>query len=446
MHRPAARMVRRCGIGDADLVFWQIAKLPLTATPWKDLAYVSLGLLSGCCALTWFFVGPSLSILLIITLVGIPKLYGDVWITRWWADAERRRGRLAGVPVGPSRRVWAGETFLKRLGSMLTDPMTWRELVWLILVFGVGTASFVAGVTAFSVGLGFVTLPLWGWSLPHEGIDVGVTHLDAIWQYVAFGVLAGPPALVVGTWILRGSAWIQAKLAEVILRDESERIEELTVSRAGAVDAAAVELRRIERDLHDGAQARLVALAMEIGMAREQIERDPRAAAALLAGAHEDAKTALSELRDLARGIHPAILTDRGLDAAVSALAARCSVPCTVAIDLDRRLSAAVESAAYFTIAEALANVAKHSGATRCEVAGTIDSGWLVIEVRDDGRGGVDESAGTGIHGLRGRVEALDGRMRVTDRAAAAAEPPDPADPRRPGHGTILHVELPCGS
>jgi signal transduction histidine kinase len=423
-------MVDRRPIGHIGLVFWRIAKLPLTATPWKDLAYITLGLASGVFAATWFFVGPALSILLIITLIGIPKLYGDLWVTRWWCDLERLRGSLAGVPLERSRRAWRGDGFLARLRSALTDPMTWREMVWLILMFGIGLGCFIAGVTAFSIGLGFITLPAWGWTLPDDGVQLGFMHLTKMWEYVVFAVLVGPPALVACTWILRGTAWIQAKLAQVLLcGDEQERIEELTVSRAGAVDAAAVELRRIERDLHDGAQARLVALAMEIGMAREQIERDPAAAAALLAGAHQDAKTALIELRDLARGIHPAILTDRGLDAAVSALAARCPVPCTVAIELDRRLPAAVESAAYFTVAEALANVAKHSDAARCEVAGTIASGWLVIEVRDDGRGGVDEAAGTGIHGLRGRIEALDGRMRVTEAS-----------------GTILHVELPCGS
>ncbi|HEY6761977.1 MAG TPA: sensor domain-containing protein [Baekduia sp.] len=424
-------------------MFRRIATLPLTAQPWKDLAYISLGLASGIFGLTWFFLGPALSIMLIITLIGIPKLYGDFWITRWWCDLERMRGELAGVPVPRSRRVWVGDSFLKRLRSQISDPMTWRELVWLLLVFGIGLASFIAGVTAFSIGLGFITLPLWGWSLPDDGVELGFTHLTEVWQYIAFAVVVGPPALVAGTWVLRGSTWVQAKLAQVLLEGAAEeRIAELRESRAGAVDAAAVELRRIERDLHDGAQARLVALAMEIGMAREQIERDPDAAAAMLAGAHEDAKTALAELRDLARGIHPAILTDRGLDAAVSALAARCSVPCTVAIELDRRLPAAVESAAYFTIAEALANVAKHSAARRCEIAGTIDSGWLVVEVRDDGRGGVDEGAGTGIAGLRGRVEALDGRLRVTDRGV---EEPDGGG-AGPGHGTILHVELPCGS
>jgi signal transduction histidine kinase len=309
--------------------------------------------------------------------------------------------------------------------------MTWRELVWLILMFGIGTGSFVAGVTAFATGLGFLTLPLWAWSLP-DGVEVGVTTIDSVGWMVVFAVLAGPPTAILGAWILRGSAYVQAKLAQVLLEgDEQERITELQVSRAGAVDAAAGELRRIERDLHDGAQARLVALAMEIGMAREQIERDPQAAAALLAGAHEDAKTALSELRDLARGIHPAILTDRGLDAAVSALAARCPVPCTVAIEVPDRLPAAIESAAYFTIAEALANVAKHSEASRCDISGKRDGEMLVIKVHDDGRGGVDEGRGSGIHGLRGRVEALDGKLLVASPA---------------GKGTLLRAELPCAS
>jgi signal transduction histidine kinase len=409
----------------------RIVKLPLTATPWKDLAYVTLGLASGIFGMTWLFVGPVLSLTLIITLIGIPKLYGDVWITRWWCDLERLRGGLAGVPVERSHRTWRGDGLLARLRSATTDPMTWRELVWLALSFGIGTASFVTGVTAFAVGLGFLTLPLWGWSVP-DGVQVGLFTMHSVWAMIAFAVIAGPPVAVLAAWILRGSAAVQAKVVQVLLEGgEQERITELQVSRAGAVDAAAVELRRIERDLHDGAQARLVALAMEIGMAREQIERDPEAAAAMLAGAHEDAKTALAELRDLARGIHPAILTDRGLDAAVSALAARCPVPCTVAIDVPDRLPAAIESAAYFTVAEALANVAKHSGASRCEISGRIEQGMLVVKVHDDGVGGLDASRGTGVAGLRGRVEALDGKLLV-------------ASPK--GKGTLLRAELPCGS
>jgi signal transduction histidine kinase len=413
------------------VVFRRIALLPLTATPWKDLAYITLGQLSGIFALTWFLVGPITSLSLIITLIGIPKLYGDLWVTRWWADGERLRGGLAGIPVPKSTRQWRGDGFLKRLRAALADPMTWREMVWLVLMFGIGTGSFVTGLTGISIGLGFLTLPAWGWAVP-EGVQIGVVTIHSIgWMFV-FAALAGPPACVLGAWMLRGSAWVQAMLAQVLLEGrEEERIAELQVSRAGAVDAAAVELRRIERDLHDGAQARLVALAMEIGMAREQIERDPEAAAQMLAGAHEDAKTALAELRDLARGIHPAILTDRGLDAAVSALAARCPVPCTVAIDVPDRLPAAIESAAYFTIAEALANVAKHSGASRCEISGRIEDGMLVVKVHDDGVGGLDEARGTGIGGLRGRVEALDGKLLVASPA---------------GKGTLLRAELPCAS
>jgi signal transduction histidine kinase len=410
--------------------FRRFISLPFSLQPLRDLAYVSLGLGSGIFALTWFFVGPITSLALAITLIGIPKLFGDLYIIRWWADLERMRGALAGVPVARSRRRWTGTSFLRRLRSALTDAMTWREMVWLVLSFGIGVASFTAGVTAAAVGLGFLTLPIWAWALP-DGVQIGVTTIHSVGWMIVFAVLAGPPSLVLGAWVLRGSAWIQAMIVQTLLRpDEQERIAELQVSRAGAVDAAAGELRRIERDLHDGAQARLVALAMEIGMAREQIERDPQAAAAALATAHEDAKTALAELRDLARGIHPAILTDRGLDAAVSALAARCPVPCTVSIDLPRRLPAAIESAAYFTVAEALANVAKHSGAHRCEISGRIDGSMLVVKVHDDGRGGVDETRGTGIGGLRGRVEALDGKLLVASPA---------------GQGTLLRAELPCG-
>jgi signal transduction histidine kinase len=412
-------------------VFRRIVTLPLTATPWRDLAYVSLGLASGIFALTFFFVGPVLSIIMIITLIGIPKLLLDVWITQLWANGERLRGTLAGVPVPLSRRRWRGDTILQRVRNALTDPMTWRELVWLILAFGIGTASFCAGVVGLGIGLGYLTLPLWAWSLP-DGVEVGVTTIHSRGWMIVFAALVGPPAAVLGAWILRGSAYIQAKLVQALLQgEEQERITELEVSRAGAVDAAAGELRRIERDLHDGAQARLVALAMEIGMAREQMATDPEAAAVLLAGAHEDAKTALVELRDLARGIHPAILTDRGLDAAVSALAARCPVPCTVAIHLPERLPAAVESAAYFTIAEALTNVAKHSGASHCAITGEVEDMRLTVEVADDGRGGLRESSGTGITGLRGRVEALDGRLLVVSPAGA---------------GTMLRAELPCAS
>jgi signal transduction histidine kinase len=209
----------------------------------------------------------------------------------------------------------------------------------------------------------------------------------------------------------------------------AERIDVLTATRAGAVDQQAAELRRIERDLHDGAQARLVALAMDLGMARERLADDPDAQH-LVAGAHEQAKQAITELRDLARGIHPVVLTDRGLPAALATLAGASHIPVDLNVDTGERPAAAVEAAAYFVVAEALTNANKHSGATRAVVRVVRDGPVLRVSVADDGAGGADRD-GTGLRGLRRRVEALDGVMAV-------ASPP--------GGGTVVDVELPCGS
>jgi signal transduction histidine kinase len=210
----------------------------------------------------------------------------------------------------------------------------------------------------------------------------------------------------------------------------AERIDVLTATRSGAVDAQAAELRRIERDLHDGAQARLVALAMDLGMAREKLGADPGAAEALVAEAHEGAKRALAELRDLARGIHPAVLTDRGLEAALASLAGTGAPDVDLETSIPERPPPAIEAAAYFVVAEALANAAKHSGAARVRVRVARAGDRLLIEVADDGRGGADP-AGEGLVGLRRRVEALDGRLEVADG---------------PDGGTVVRAELPCGS
>jgi signal transduction histidine kinase len=189
------------------------------------------------------------------------------------------------------------------------------------------------------------------------------------------------------------------------------------------------ELRRIERDLHDGAQARLVALGMSIGMAEEKLRTDPEAARLLLAEARSDARDALEELRDLARGIRPPILTDRGLGAAIEALGARSPVPVTVSVDVSERPPDAVETAAYFVVAEALANAIKHASATRIDVTVTHSDGKLAAVVRDDGEGGADLD-GSGLTGLEQRVRALDGELRVDSPA---------------GGPTTVRAELPCG-
>ena len=233
------------------------------------------------------------------------------------------------------------------------------------------------------------------------------------------------------------SVWFDVMLMRALLgptRGELERAAAKSAEqRDHAVAAATGYRRQIERDLHDGAQARLVSLAVDLGRARRRLEDggSSEEAAELVRSAHEEAKQALAEIRDLARGIHPAVLTDRGLDAALSSLVARSPVPVSLKSELgDRRAPEQVESAAYFVVAEALTNVARHSQAGRAAVSVVRDDGVLVIEVRDDGVGGADNSEGSGLVGLRDRVGALGGTLVV--------ESP-------PGGPTAITAVLPCG-
>jgi signal transduction histidine kinase len=237
------------------------------------------------------------------------------------------------------------------------------------------------------------------------------------WAILGFGIALVAHALVV-YW--RGP----------VVTELQERIDVLESTRAGAVDVQDSEARRIERDLHDGAQARLVALGMNLGMAEQRLAADPEAARGLLTEARLGVEEALRELRELARGIHPPVLTDRGLEAAIAALAHRSAIPVFVTADLPERPPATVETAAYFVAAEALTNAAKHAAASRIEVRIVREPNALVVEVVDDGRGGADPS-GSGLTGLRRRVEALDGKLSVVSP---------------PGGGTTLHAELPCAS
>jgi signal transduction histidine kinase len=213
--------------------------------------------------------------------------------------------------------------------------------------------------------------------------------------------------------------------------DLRQAVTKLEASRVAAVDTAERERRRIERDLHDGAQQRLVSVAMELGRAEEQFDSDPERARELVRGAHRDAKAALAELRQLVRGFHPAILEDRGLDAALSAVVARVSVPVDLNVDVAERPPAAVESAAYFVVTEALVNMAKHSHATTVSVTIVRRDDRLVVEITDNGVGGADSAKGTGLAGLEERVNGHGGWMQVLSP---------------PGGPTTVLVELPCGS
>jgi signal transduction histidine kinase len=286
-------------------------------------------------------------------------------------------------------------------------------------------------------------MPLWAHSLPGGGATIDGHPISSDRWLVPFAVFGGV-LLLCAPWIARGWAAACSSLVRSWLgpsgREElEERVETLTETRTRVVDAADAERRRIERDLHDGAQQRLVALAVDLGRARARLANDPSVApetSALVAGAHEEAKQALAEIRDLVRGIHPAVLTDRGLDAALSALAARCPVPVTVdtAGFAGTRCSAHVEAVAYFVVAEALTNVAKHAAARSVllEVRTVDDQRGrrLCVRIEDDGRGGAD-AAGLGLRGLADRVAALDGSFTVVSP---------------PGGRTVLAADLPCGN
>ncbi|MFD7463916.1 sensor histidine kinase [Streptomyces tendae] len=324
-----------------------------------------------------------------------------------------------------------------RLRAALGDATTRRELNWLVRH---ATLGLLLGLLGFLLPLCAVrdtTFPLWWRLSPGEAtttsIGVGTAHgwPDAL-AATLLGV--GWTAIVLG--LGPGMARLQAAPARRLLAagpdtDLSLRVAELTATRAAALDAHATELRRIERSLHDGAQNRLVSVTVLLGAARRMAARDPSGADELLERAQSAAEQALAELRSVARGILPPVLADRGLAGALSGLAADCGVPCRVEADVPERCAASVEATAYFVVAEALTNIAKHSGATRASVTVRARGGRLRLLVEDDGRGGADEDGGSGLTGIRRRVAALDGTLLLSSP---------------PGGPTTLDVDLPCGS
>ena len=292
--------------------------------------------------------------------------------------------------------------------------------LYLFLLFPIGLAEFVIATVLISVPLQLITTPIWYWT---DILWVGPDWFWNIGPFEAVGLaIVGVVLLMLLPYVLVGIGRGHAQLAKALLgtnreAELTERVDRLTVSRTQAVDVSLSERRRIERDLHDGAQQQLVKLAMDLGMAREKMESDPEAAQALVVEAHEESKRALVEIRNLVRGIHPAVLTDRGLDAAVSALAGRSTIPVSVDVRLDERPSGAIESAAYFVVAEALTNVSRHSQAEEALVRIYRLGNRLLIEVIDNGIGGATIGTGTGLAGLADRVGALDGRLTVDSPA-----------------------------
>jgi signal transduction histidine kinase len=339
---------------------------PFRLRTWKETAYALLALPLGVAWFTIFLTLGTTSLSLIVFVVGLPLLALTLWLARVAARAQREvAGTLLGasIPARPAVPVPSDRPWWRRMLEPVLDLSTWRAFAYLIVFsFPVGLALFIAAVVLWSVALSFVTAPLWYFFVPTENRgDVlwggDGNGLDAGWEWL---VTVGGGLLVffVTPWVIRALTALDVVLMRALLgptRGELERAAAMHAEeRDLAVAAATGDRRQIERDLHDGAQARLVSLAVDLGRARRRLEEGgaPEEAAELVRSAHEDAKQALVEIRDLARGIHPAVLTDRGLDAALSSLAARSPVEVSLRSELgDERPREEVESAAYFVVA-----------------------------------------------------------------------------------------------
>lgn len=365
--------------------------------------------------------------------VTLPLLFGSVWLLRAHATGHRRwAARVLGIEIPPPYRSLP-RGIVAKLRTLLSDPATWRDLLWALVSMTVGVVLAV---------LRFYLAFVWVWSIVVPFVwhvaDLGFTVVGG-WPVYSqasanFAWVGGVFALLLALWLnpllRRTEAVVTASLLAPTRNAQlTRRVEQLSRTRAETVDTQAAELRRIERDLHDGAQARLVSLGMNIGLAEELLAKDPGAAAELLAEAKQSAGTALGELRDLVRGIHPPVLADRGLDGAVRALALDSRLPVDVDIDLATRLPAPVESAAYFAVAEALANIGKHSGATSGWVRIRHTAGTVTVLVGDNGSGGATRGSGGGLDGMAKRLAAFDGTLDVMSPA---------------GGPTLLTMEIPA--
>lgn len=401
-------------------------RAPLSARTWREFLYLFLSLPMASLMFAYAVAVIALSAGLVATFLGIPLLAGGLAGSRSLGSLERARARgLLELEVADPEPVRPRKPgLLGWVGAVLKSGVSWRHLLYSLLHFPWALLSFVFAVSFWSIGWALLTYPLWRWTFPayldQPGIQMwgdGNGNGFFLDTPVEIGFTSGIGLLLVlaGPWVIRGLTQVDRVMVLGLLGPSSlaTRVLQLESDRGVVVDTAAADLRRIERDLHDGAQARLVALAMDLGLAKEKLAEDPQAAARMVDEAHGEVKIALQELRDLARGIHPAILTDRGLGPALSALSARCTVPVKVTVDLDRRPAAAIEGIAYFTASELLQNVSKHAQARSATLDVWRTADRIMVLVTDDGRGGAHTDAGTGLAGLAERLDSVDGLLIV---------------------------------
>jgi signal transduction histidine kinase len=396
----------------------------LTPITYGRIAYLLIALPLGIAWFTLLVTAISVGLGTAITLVGIPILIATMYAWRWFAQLERRLiSALTGVRIeDPYRPEPRDAGWSRRIRTRLGDPATWKDLVFLLLQLPLGIVSFTAAAVVVGLAGSWIAAPAYYWSVP-DGIELGITQLDTL----GGALLLVPLGLIVafvGIPALGQLGRLYGLLAKQLLGSSPDpeltaQVTELESARSRIIAAADAERRRIERDLHDGAQQRLVALSLTLRMAETRAEKGDPETVNLIRSAGEEAGMALKDLRDLARGIHPAILTNRGLAAALDDLATRAAVPVEVSAAPQERLPDQVEAAAYFVVSECLANVDKHAEASGATVAVRAEGGQLRVEVADDGRGGADTEDGSGIQGLRDRVGALGGRLEIESPDAA---------------------------
>jgi len=406
----------------------------------RDTAYVLAGFPLAIVSFVVLVTGFALGMGLLITVIGFPVLAVTLLTARALADLQRIQlpAILHDARVRP---VYAetppGAGFWRRVSNPIRQGQSWLDLVHGVLSLIPATIAFSLVVTWWAGALGGTLFFAYDWALPHPPDNYELHELlglaDTATNRILFNTAIGLFFLLTLPLVVRGSALMKAYLARGLLNGVAAlrgRIVDLEQQRAAAMSAEATALRRLERDIHDGPQQRLVLLAMELSRAQQQVDTDPAAARETLAGALTQTRETLGELRALSRGIAPPILTDRGLPSALAALAGRCTVPVDLAVDQAMpRLDPAIEHTAYFVVAESLANVAKHSRASGCWLTVAVADGLLGVVVVDDGVGGAALAKGHGLAGLADRVRANGGTFTVTSPH---------------GGPTEIRAELPC--
>jgi len=406
-----------------------VLRLPFSRRFWCSSVFLLTSFLLGLFWYSLLATVLSLGEKLLIVGIGIPILFLSLWIVKAAARLERwRLALLLDFAIHSTYEPIPTDGWWHRVYVFATDPTLWRDWLYVLLLLPLGTLEFAIFAVAFGAPLMLVAMPLsFWWRAPIELPQFLV--IDS-WLKALFLVISGLVCLWIGTYLISWATTLHSACAQRLLGIPlSVRVAALVRSRTQALETALSERQRIAQDLHDGVQQHLLVLAMDLGLAREKLGIESEEARKLIEDAHGRAKHLLAEMRDFVRGIYPAILSDRGLDAALSALAGHSPVPVAVSVRINGRYHALIEAAAYFVVAEALANIAKHSDASAASVTLAQDQGMLRIEVTDNGRGGATIIPGSGLAGLQNRLAALEGTLTISSP---------------PGGPTYLKGAVPC--